>query len=41
MYTIIIDSAMKSYSWTYKIKDSNGEQIVGSLYEKEMFLSKL
>ena len=27
--------------WTHKIKDLNGEKIIGSFYEKELLLSKL
>ena len=27
--------------WTDKIKDLNGEKIIGSFYEKELLLSKL
>ena len=37
----IIDSVLKTNSWTYKIKDLNGEKIIGSFYEKELLLSKL
>ena len=37
----IIDSVLKTNPWTYKIKDLNGEKIMGSFYEKELFLSKL
>ena len=37
----IIDSALKTYSWTYKIKDLNGEKIIGSFYEKELSWSIL
>ena len=32
----IIDSALKTKSWTFKIKDLNGEIILGSFYEKEL-----
>ena len=31
----IIDSVLKTNSWTYKIKDLNGEKIIGSFYEKK------
>ena len=27
---------MKANPWTYKIKDLNGEKIIGSFYEKEL-----
>ena len=37
----IIDSVLKTNPWTYKIKDLNGEKIIGSFYEKELLLSKL
>ena len=30
----IIDSVLKTYPWTYKIKDLKGEKIIGSFYEK-------
>ena len=29
---------MKTNSWTYKIKDLNGEKIIGSFYEKKKLL---
>ena len=32
----IIDSALTIKSWTFKIKDLNGEIILGSFYEKEL-----
>ena len=31
----IIDSVLKTNPWAYKIKDLNGEQIIGRFYEKE------
>ena len=37
----IIDSVLKTNPWTYKIKDLNGEKIIGSFYEKKLLLSKL
>ena len=37
----IIDYVLKANSWTYKIKDFNGEKIVRTFYEKELLLSKL
>ena len=30
----IIDSALKTNPWTYKLKDLNGEKMIGSFYEK-------
>ena len=35
----IIDSVLKTNLWTYKIKDQNGEKIIGSFYEKEFLRS--
>ena len=32
---------LKTNSWTYKIKDLNGEKIKGIFYEKEFMLSIL
>ena len=32
---------LKTVSWTYRIKDSNGEKIIESFYEKGLLLSKL
>ena len=37
----MIDSVSKGSSWTYKIKYINDQKIIGSLYEKELLLSKL
>ena len=37
----VIDSVSKISSWTYKIKYINDQKILGSLYEKELLLSKL
>ena len=37
----IINSVLKTNPWTYKIKDLNGEKIIGSFYEKELLRSKL
>ena len=37
----IIDSVLKNNQWRYKIKDLNGEKIIGSFYEKELLLSIL
>ena len=37
----IIDSVLKINPSTYKIKDLNGEKIIGSFYGKELLLSKL
>ena len=33
----IINSVLKTNSWTYKIKDLNREKIIGSYYEKELW----
>ena len=33
--------SVKTSFWMYRIKDSNGEKIIGSFYEKELLLSKL
>ena len=30
----VIDSVLKTNQWTYKIKDVNGERMIGSFYEK-------
>ena len=38
---LINDSVLKTNSWIYKIKDLNIEKMIGSFYEKELFLSKL
>ena len=36
------DTLMYSaHKWTYKIKDLNGEKIIGSSYEKELSLGNL
>ena len=32
--TFIIDSVLKAYPGTYKLKDLNVEKIIGSFYEK-------
>ena len=37
----IVDSVLKPNPWAYKIKDLNGEKIIGSFYEKELLLSIL
>ena len=37
----IIDSVLKIIPWTCKIKDLNGEKIIGSFYEKELLRSML
>ena len=36
-----INSALKINPWTYKIKDLNGEKIIGSSYEKELSLGNI
>ena len=35
----IINFVFKTNAWTYKIKDLNGEKIIGSFHEKEMLRS--
>ena len=37
----IIDSVLKTNTWTYKIKDLNRKKITGSFYEKELLRSIL
>ena len=37
----MIDFIMKTNPWMYRIKDSDGEKIIGSFYEKKLLLSKL
>ena len=32
----LIDSVMKNNPWTFKIKDSNGKNIIRNFYEKEL-----
>ena len=39
--TFIIASVMKTNPWTSKINNLIGEKLIGSLYEKELLLSKL
>ena len=39
--TFIINSALKTNRWTYKLKDLNGDTIIGSFYEEELLLSVL
>ena len=37
----IINSVLETNTWTYKIKDLNGEKKIESFYEKELLRSKL
>ena len=37
-FCFCFDSFLKTNLSTYKIKDTNGEKIIGSFYEKEFFL---
>ena len=37
----VIDSVLETNLWTNKIKDLNGETIIGRFNEKELLLSKL
>ena len=39
--TFINDCVLKINPWTYKMKDLNGEKVIGSFYEKELLMSKL
>ena len=32
---------LKTNHWTYRIKNLNGEKIIGNFYEKEVLLNKL
>ena len=34
--TFVIDSVLKTNSWTYKIEDLNEEKLAGSFYEKKL-----
>ena len=38
---LVIDSVLKTNSWTYKTKYLNGETIIGSFYEKDLLLKKI
>ena len=38
---VIVNTVLKTDPWTYKIKDLNRENTIGSFYEKELLLSKL
>ena len=40
-WRFIIDFALKTNPWTYKMKHLNGKKIIESFYEKELLLSKL
>ena len=35
----IIDSGLKTIPWTYKHEDLNGEEVIGSFYEKELLIT--
>ena len=37
--SFVTNSVSKTIPWKYKIKDLNGEKIIGSFYEKELLLS--
>ena len=37
----VIDSVLKTYPWTYKIKNLNGEKLIGTFHEKELLRSIL
>ena len=36
-----IDSVLKTNPWTNRIKDLNGEKLIGSFYENDLFFSIL
>ena len=38
---VIVDSVLKTNSWTYKIKDLNVEKVIGSFYEKKLLKNAL
>ena len=38
---VTVNTVLKTDPWTYKIKDLNRENVIGSFYEKELLLSKL
>ena len=38
---LIIDSVLETNRWSCKIKDLNGEKIIGNCYEKELLRSIL
>ena len=38
---VIIEFILKTNPWTYKLEDLNEEKIIGSFYEKQLFLSIL
>ena len=40
-HIFVIDSELETNPLMHKIKDLNGEKILGSFYEKEILLSKL
>ena len=35
----VIDSVLKTNPWAYKIKDLNGEKLIGSFYKNDVLLS--
>ena len=37
----ITDSVLKTYIYTFKLNDLNEEKIIGSSYEKELFVTIL
>ena len=37
----IDDSVLKTFAWTYKIRNLKREEIIGNFYEKELLLSIL
>ena len=37
----IIDSVLKTKTWTYKLNDLNGKKVIGSFYKKQLTLNVL
>ena len=37
----VTDSVLNTNPWTYKTKDSKGDEIIGCFHEKELLLTKL
>ena len=38
---LVIGSVLKNNPWIQKIKDLNGEKIIGRFYERELLLSRV
>ena len=41
LLSIMFENLLKTNHWTYKIKDLNGQKIIGSFYEEELLRSIL